>query len=72
MKRQKRTRKIIYDLNFMRPAKVLVMSAGVMIANFNWNKANNTRGIVGASVQGLPSRTFWNIKKEVGSPLNPP
>jgi hypothetical protein len=28
--------------------------------------------MVGAKDHGLPSNTFWNMKKEAGFPINPP
>ena len=49
-----------------------VMSAGVMMANFNWNRANNKNGTVPAkSALGL-SPTFLNAKNVRGSPTMPP
>ena len=39
-----------YDENRTRSANEPVIRAGVMIANFSWNSAKTTSGIVGASV----------------------
>src|SRR6185437_6344791 len=59
IKMANRHKKIMYELNRIRPAKAPVISAGVMMANFNWYMANNSKGIVGASFQvALPSMPF--------------
>src|SRR6478736_1233761 len=71
IKSENKTKKIMYDLNFTLSAKVPVINAGVMIANFNWKNANSTNGIVGASDQGFPSSTFWNMKNDAGFPMKP-
>ncbi len=72
MNSENSTRKIRYDLNRIRSAKVPVINAGAMMANFNWKNAKSTRGMVGARDQGFPSNTFLNIKKVEGLPMNPP
>ena len=56
----------------IRSAKVPVIRAGVIIANFNWKKAKRTSGMVGANDHGFPSNTSLNIKKVVGLPTTPP
>ncbi len=61
----------IYEVNFILSEKDPVINAGVMIANFNWNKANKANGIVGANDQGLDSNTPLNIKNSIGFPKSP-
>ena len=61
----------MYDLNFTRSANVPVIKAGVMMANFNWKNAKKLMGWLATNPR-LPSSTFWNIKNERGSPMNPP
>jgi len=41
--------KIKYEVNFTRSAKLPVINAGVMMANFSWNKAKSKNGKVGAN-----------------------
>jgi hypothetical protein len=47
------------------------MSAGVMTANFNWNIAKTTRGIVGARSGCVVPPTPLNMKYVLGSPIRP-
>src|ERR1700742_4504369 len=59
--------KIMYELKRIRSAKAPVIKAGVITANFNWNMANNTRGIVGASFHlAFPSIPFIIKKVQAG------
>ena len=55
----------------MRSAVAPTTSAGVIIANFIWNKANSKRGMVGASGHGAWALTPFNIKKVAGLPTMP-
>ncbi|MNL28810.1 hypothetical protein D3C87_1504720 [compost metagenome] len=49
----------INELNRTRSANAPVISAGVIMANFSWNIANNTKGIVGrADHETLPNMPF--------------
>ena len=55
----------------MRSAKAPVISAGVMIANLSWNRANRSSGIVAASAGCVAPPTPRNMKKVSGLPTRP-
>jgi hypothetical protein len=68
----KRTVKVTTAQKRTRSANDPVMSAGVMIANFRWNRAKMTSGMVGASPGCVAVPTCRNMKNVRGSPITPP
>ena len=74
---------IRYPEKRTRSANDPVISEGVMMANFIWNSANNTKGIVVVtapislavspfSTPTFPTPTLLSIKKSHGLPMMPP
>ncbi|MNT50980.1 hypothetical protein D3C86_1828810 [compost metagenome] len=59
-------------MNRIRSANAPVISAGVIIANFSWNIANKTNGIVGNAPQAIFPNVPFIIKNVRGSPIIPP
>ena len=59
-------------LNLTRSARHPVINAGVIMANFNWNIANNKNGIVPAKTGFGSEPTFLKLKNVLGSPIIPP
>ena len=64
--------KVTYDQKRTRSANDPVISAGVMIANFRWNNAKMTSGIVGARPGWVLVPTWRNMKNVAGLPITPP
>ncbi len=60
-----------YELNRILSARLPTIRAGVIMANFSWNRANRRNGIVGASVASVFSPTPLNMKYVSGDPIMP-
>jgi hypothetical protein len=58
-------------VNRTRSANDPVISAGVMMANFNWNSAKRISGMVGARSGCVEAPTRVNMKKVAGFPITP-
>ena len=64
----------IYDVNLILSATAPTTRPGVMIANINWNKANNNKGMVIAvppCKTGAPFATPLKNKCVLGFPIIP-
>ena len=78
MMKKKNIMKNIYAEKRTRSANEPVISDGVMMANFIWNRAKSASGmdappkIFPAGVVYTSAPTFWNIRNVSGLPMMPP
>ncbi len=61
----------MYELKRIRSAKAPVISAGVIMANFNWYMAKSSSGIVGAILNVALPNVSRIIKNVAGLPMMP-